>query len=131
MALDASPTPACEWVDANTVLGGELLASLLGISRSSVRRYRSESRATPDGIAARLHFLALVIGDLAGAYNDLGVRRWFQRPRRLLGSRSPAQLLDGSWQPEDRGPQRVRDLASALVQRGTAGSSSSTVHGRI
>ncbi len=114
-ALDASPTPDCEWAGVSGVLGGEVLASLLGISSSSVRRYLSGSRATPDGIAARLHFLALVIGDLAGAYHDFGVRRWFQRPRRLLGSRSPAQLLDGTWQPEDPGPQRVRDLAAALV----------------
>ena len=114
-ALDASPTPGCEWAAVNGVLGGEVLASLLGISPSSVRRYLSGIRATPDAIAARLHFLALVIGDLAGAYNDFGVRRWFQRPRRLLGTRSPAQLLDGSWQPEDPGPQRVRDLAAALV----------------
>lgn len=114
-ALDASPMPTCEWAGVNGVLGGDVLASLLGISSSSVRRYLSGSRATPDGIAARLHFLALVIGDLAGAYNDFGVRRWFQRPRKLLGSRSPAQLLDGTWQPEDPGPQRVRDLAAALV----------------
>ena len=114
-ALDASPTPACEWAGVNRVLGSDVLAPLLGISSSSVRRYLSGSRATPDGIAARLHFLALVIGDLAGAYNDFGVRRWFQRPRKLLGSRSPAQLLDGTWQPEDPGPQRVRDLAAALV----------------
>ena len=114
-ALDASPMPTCEWAGVNGVLGGDVLASLLGISSSSVRRYLSGSRATPDGIATRLHFLALVIGDLAGAYNDFGVRRWFQRPRKLLGSRSPAQLLDGTWQPEDPGPQRVRDLAAALV----------------
>ena len=114
-ALDASPTPACEWAGVNGFLGGEVLASLLGISSSSVRRYLTGNRATPDGIAARLHFLALVIGDLAGAYNEFGVRRWFQRPRKLLGSRSPAQLLDGTWQPEDPGPQRVRDLAAALV----------------
>ena len=114
-ALDTSPTPACEWAGVNGVLGGELLAWLLGISPSAVRCYLSGSRATPDAIAARLHFLARVIGDLAGAYSDVGVRRWFQRPRRLLGTRSPAQLLDGSWQPVDPGPQRVRDLAAATV----------------
>ena len=85
-ALDASPTPASEWRGVNRMLGGDALARLLGISSSSVRRYLSGSRATPDEIAARLHFLALVIGDLAGAYNDFGVRRWFQRPRKLLGS---------------------------------------------
>ena len=114
-ALDASPTPASEWRGVNHMLGGDALARLLGISSSSVRRYLSGSRATPDEIAARLHFLALVIGDLAGAYNDFGVRRWFQRPRKLLGSRCPAQLLSGTWRPEDAGPQRVRDLAAALV----------------
>ena len=114
-ALDASPTPACEWAGVNRVLGGGGLAALLGVSSSSVRRYLSGSRETPDGIAARLHFLALVIGDLAGAHNDFGIRRWFQRPRKLLGSRSPAQLLDGTWQPEDPDPQRVRDLAASLV----------------
>ena len=114
-ALDASPTPASEWLGVNRILGGDVLAPLLGISPSSVRRYLSGSRATPDVIAARLHFLALVIGDLAGAYNDFGIRRWFNRPRKLLGSHAPAQLLGGTWQPEDHGPQRVRDLAAALV----------------
>ena len=114
-ALDASPTPASEWHGVHGVLGADELARLLGISASSVRRYLSGSRATPDEVAVRLHFLALVIGDLAGAYNDFGVRRWFQRPRRLLGSRSPGQLLSGTWRPEDADPQRVRDLAAALV----------------
>ena len=114
-ALDASPTPFSEWRGVHDVLGGDVLAQLLGVSVSSLRRYHSGSRRTPDEIAARLHFLALVIGDLAGAYNDFGVRRWFQRPRKLLGSRSPAQLLRGTWRPEDPGPSRVRDLAAALV----------------
>ena len=113
--MDSSPTPASEWRGVYGVLGGDELARLLGISPSSVRRYLSGSRATPDEIAARLHFVALVIGDLAGAYNDFGVRRWFQRPRKLLGSRSPGHLLSGTWRPEDPGPQRVRDLAAALV----------------
>ena len=31
-ALDASPTPVCEWARVNGFLGGEVLASLLGIS---------------------------------------------------------------------------------------------------
>ena len=114
-ALDASPTPASEWRGVNRVLGGDVLAGLLGTSSSSVRRYLSASRPTPDEIAARLHFLALVIGDLSGAYNEYGVRRWFQRPRKLLGARSPAHLLSGTWRPEDPGPRRVRDLAAALV----------------
>ena len=43
----AFPTPASEWHGVTRVLGGEVLARLLGISSSSVRRYLSGSRATP------------------------------------------------------------------------------------
>lgn len=114
-ALEGSPTPGREWRGVVRILGGDVLAGLLGISPSSARRYLSGSRATPDDVAARLHFLALVIGDLAGAYNEFGIRRWFERPRKQLDNRSPAQLLDGAWLPEAPGPQRVRRLAAALV----------------
>ena len=79
-ALDESPSPATEWPTLHEILGPELLASLTGISASSMRRYVSGTRPTPDAIAVRLHFLALVVADLAGAYNDIGVRRWFDRP---------------------------------------------------
>ena len=114
-ALDASPVPAYEWPGLSRSLGVDLLARLIGISASSVRRYLSGTRSTPDEVAARLHFLALVAGDLAGAYNDIGIRRWFERSRTLLGHCSPAQLLAGQWRPEDSGPQQVRQLAHALV----------------
>ena len=114
-ALDASPVPACEWPGLDRTLGADLLARLLGISMSSLRRYLSGARPTPDEVAARLHFLALVTGDLAGAYNDVGIRRWFVRSRKLLGNRAPVQLLKRAWQPEDPGPRRVRDLARALA----------------
>ena len=114
-ALDASPAPAHEWPGLGRTLGAGLLARLLGISMSSLRRYLSGARSTPDEVAARLHFLALVTGDLAGAYNDVGIRRWFVRPRKLLGDRAPAHLLERTWRPEDPWPRRVRDLARALV----------------
>ena len=97
------------------MLDEETLASLLGVSISSLKRYRSGERATPDRIAARLHFLALVLGDLAGSYNDIGIRRWFLRKRARLDGRSPAQLLTGAWDPDDVGPARVRQLAHELV----------------
>ena len=74
---------------------------------------------TPDDVAARLHFLALVISDLAGAYNEIGVRRWFHRERSLLDGKTPGTLLSGDWNPEDEGPQRVRDLARSLVMLST------------
>ena len=113
-ALAGSPAPASEWPALSRSLGIELLARLLGISLSSARRYSSRSRATPDAVAARLHFLALLVGDLAGAYNDIGVRRWFDRRRTALGGKTPADLLTGAWMPDERGPERVRKLAAAL-----------------
>lgn len=114
-ALEASPVPRFEWAGPVRVLDAEQLASLLAVSLSSLSRYQSGDRATPDSIAARLHFLALLIGDLAGSYNDIGVRRWFGRKRSALGGRAPAQLLTGEWAPEDSGPARVRELARELV----------------
>ncbi len=113
--LDESPAPAHEWRVLQGVLGPDLLARLLGISRSEARRYLSGSRSTPDPVAARLHFLAFVVGDLAGAHDGIGVRRWFDRPRKLLDGGTPARLLGGNWRPDDDGPRRVRELAGALA----------------
>lgn len=119
-ALEASPVPRFEWTAVSRVLEPEQLASLLNISVSSLRRYASGERDTPDEVAARLHHVALVVGDLAGAYNEVGVRRWFERPRTALDGRAPAALLAGDWTPEDSGPQRVRELAGSLVALGAA-----------
>ena len=113
-ALDHSPAPAQEWRALRDALGPDLLARLLGISQSSARRYSSGSRSTPDVVAARLHFLAFVVGDLAGAYNGIGVRRWFDRKRSQLGGNTPAQTLGETWSPDDYGPRRVQELSSAL-----------------
>jgi hypothetical protein len=114
-ALEASPAPNSEWRSVARVFDAEHLAPLLGISVSSLRRYQAGTRGTPDDVAARLHFLALVISDLAGAYNDIGIRRWFHRERSPLDGRTPSALLTGEWTPEDEGPRRVRQLAQALV----------------
>jgi hypothetical protein len=114
-ALDESPTPEYEWPKLAKTLGIEQLARLLGISASSVRRYKAHSRATPDDVAGRLHFLAMLVSDLAGAYNDIGIRRWFDRKRALLGDRSPSEILVGHWRPDAPGPTRVRQLAHSLV----------------
>ena len=114
-ALDHSPAPAHEWRTLQDVLGLDLLTRLLGISQSSARRYISASRSTPDAIAGRLHFLAFVVGYLAGAYNDIGVRRWFDRRRERLNGNTPAEVLDNEWSPGDDPPQRVRELAQALL----------------
>jgi transcriptional regulator with XRE-family HTH domain len=114
-ALEASPVAKYEWPAVSRVFEPEQLASLLGISVSSLRRYLSGSRDTPDDVAARLHFLALVTGDLAGAYNDVGIRRWFDRKRTALDGKTPAALLSGEWNPDSPGPHKVRALAQSLV----------------
>jgi hypothetical protein len=114
-ALEASPTATHEWPSVSRVLDPETLAGLLNISASSLRRYLSGERETPDDVAARLHHVALIVGDLGGAYNEVGVRRWFERKRSALGGRNPAALLGGNWSPEDQGPRRVRELAASLV----------------
>ena len=113
-ALDESPAPSQEWRTLQDVLGLELLARLVGISESSARRYLTGTRSTPDKVADRLHCLAFVAGDLAGAYNEIGVRRWFGRSRDRLDGRTPAQAFGEQWSPDDDGPRRVRELARAL-----------------
>ena len=97
----------------------EPLASLLGISVTSLRRYASSERETPDAVAVRLHHLALIVGDLAGAYNEVGIRRWFDRTRAALDGKSPAAVLAGEWNPDDAAPRKVRDLARSLVTLST------------
>ena len=116
--LEESPVPDSEWQQLIGVLGREEVARLLGVSVSSAIRYERRQRRTPDDVAARLHWLALIVGDLEGAYNEVGIRRWFHRRRTALEARAPAQLLDGDWDPDDPEPQRVRDLARALIASG-------------
>jgi hypothetical protein len=116
--LEASPNPGSEWPTLHSLLGTDLLSSLVGISEASMRRYQRVERATPDDVADRLHSLALVVADLAGGYNEFGIRRWFQRKRAALGDRSPQELLGGDWNPDDKGPEQVRLLAAQLVSAG-------------
>jgi hypothetical protein len=53
MALEESPVPEFEWNRLTEVLGLELLSRLLGISTSSVRRYKAAARTTPDELDGR------------------------------------------------------------------------------
>lgn len=115
VAIEESPAPTHEWGSLESLFGTERLASLLGISSASVRRYRSGSRPTPDKLALRLHFLAILVGDLAGAYNDFGIRRWFTRPRTPLGGKAPADLMQGDWNPEAPELRRLRELTQSLA----------------
>lgn len=115
MALEDSPLPLQEWPALRAILGDALLASLCGISEVSLRRYAAGTRATPDPVAQRLHALALIVADLRGAYNDYGIRRWFQRPRAQLGGRTPEAVLAPGWTPDTPGVRQLRDLAAALT----------------
>ncbi len=113
--LEESPLPTHEWEGLLRVFDNDDLAKFLNVSPSSLTRYARGQRATPDEVAERLHFLARLVGDLKGTYNDLGIRRWFQRPRSRLKDHSPAELLQGEWLPEDPSPQAIRKLARSLV----------------
>jgi len=117
-ALEVSETsamPLGEWPKIGEILGEKQLAQLLSISESSAHRYKSELRPTPQVVAERLHELALIIADLAGAYNNFGVRRWFNRPRVQLDGKSPQVLLGQNWDPNGSEIKRVRNLAGALL----------------
>jgi hypothetical protein len=115
LALEESPVPEFEWNRLTDVLGLQLLSRLLGISAVSIRRYKAAARTTPDDVADRLHFLSLVVGDLSGAYNEIGIRQWFERKRAQLDGRTPLDWLKTRWKPAQPGPRRVQDLARALT----------------
>ncbi|MGI8522252.1 MAG: hypothetical protein ACR2K3_02935 [Nocardioides sp.] len=113
--VEQSPSPSTEWDSMANILGIELLAALCGLHESSIRRYLKKDRKTPDRIAWRLHFLAMVCADLLTGYNHFGARRWFERMRTALGGQAPRDLLTADWDPDDEGPQAVARLAVGLV----------------
>src|SRR3954470_16291392 len=117
-ALDESPYPEGEWGPARELLDDEVLAALTGISTSSLRRYASGERRTPDAVAWRLHSIARILGALRSGYNAYGARRWFERPRTALGGRTPAQVIVTSTDESELEP--VIALAEALQGAGSA-----------
>lgn len=104
-----------QWRTLEAVFGTERLEELVGAPAGAVRQYRTGSHPTPEPMAARLGYLATLVGDLAGTYDDSGVRRWVERPRKSLDGRAPESWLHGEWSPEDTGPLRVRELARSLA----------------
>jgi hypothetical protein len=119
-ALQESPLPDRELPELLRVFPREDLAALTGTSSVSLGRYLSGTRAWPDELAARVHWLALVVSDLAGAYNAFGIRRWFGRRRTQLDSRAPREFLNAGWDPSDPEVDRVRALAASLAGSGAA-----------
>lgn len=112
--LRENPAPEFEWRRLQKVLPADELSKLVNVSVASVTRYGAGARKTPDVVAARLHFLVRIVHHLEGAYNEVGVRRWFQRPRAALGRRAPAEVLRGEWDPDAEAPLRVLELARSL-----------------
>lgn len=119
-ALEDSPVPDLELRQLQRLFGWEELAAMLQASVGSLRRYAASQRETPDEVAARAHWLAGVVGDLRSAYNDAGVRRWFARPRTVLGGRRPVDALAQPWSPDGAEVVRVRELAAWLAAPGPA-----------
>jgi hypothetical protein len=119
-ALAESAMPDRELRGLLGVFALDGLASLLGTSAMSLRRYLAGTRAMPDVLAARTHWLALVVADLAGAYNAFGVRRWFDRPRAQLGGRPPRKAMGTDWSPESPEAAQIAALAGALAGVGAA-----------
>lgn len=118
-SLHASPMPRQELERLTATLDLETIGRIVGTSPMSLRRYLAGTREASDDVAARIHWLALTTHDLLGAYNAIGVRRWFERPRSPLGGRSPIEVLARDWDPEDPDVMSVRALASALTHPGT------------
>lgn len=112
--LDGSPSPQTEWRTMRATFGDAPLARLVGIAEASLRRYASGRRATPQHVAERLHWIAMIVADLAGGYNDFGIRRWFERPRAQLAGASPREALGHDWGVDDASATKVRALAAAL-----------------
>ena len=119
-ALDASPYPPGEWDALREIVGDRLLARMLRISESSIRRYTTGGRRTPDEIAWRLHAIGGIVSSLRGSYNEYGVRRWFDRPRTALDGRTPADVVAEARSEDDSGFRRVVELAEELLGAGSA-----------
>jgi hypothetical protein len=112
-ALLASPRPTHEIGSLTEILGGYgQLGVLVGASEPSLRRYASGTRATPDAVAQRVHFIAQLVAIVRGSFNEFGVRRWFERPHPALAGKPPSTLLHPGFDPADAGPQAT--LAAAL-----------------
>jgi hypothetical protein len=110
--LADSPVPEHEIPVLDEMLGGDFLSRLIGVAPSSLRRYTAGQRVVPDPVAARAHVVALIVSDLAGSYNERGIRRWFERPRSQLGDRSPAEILSDDWDLDNVAVRRVKELSA-------------------
>lgn len=107
-------TAAVGWMHLTDVLGSNLLADMLRISVSSLRRYGAGLGRAPDAVVERLRMLTDIVTNLEGGYNAEGIRRWFHRDRVALDGSTPASVLREDWSPAEEGPRRVAALAASV-----------------
>lgn len=115
-ALEDSPTPRSEIRSLAEVLDWEALSRYTGASTLSLRRYAAGQRRVPDDVAQRVHWLTGVVADLRAAYNDAGVRRWFERPRPSFDGQPPSRFLARAWTPDDDRVARIRRFAARFAE---------------
>lgn len=58
-----------------------------------LRELLEGERRCPDGVAARLHWLALLIDQLECTSNAFGILRWIQLARAALDGKAPQDRL--------------------------------------
>ena len=103
-----------EGFKARDVIGGDVTAERLTETQIGQIRDNVVTGGYIGSLVANDASGAMVVADLAGAYNDFGIRRWFERPRSQLDGKSPRQTLGAAWTPEDAAAARVRALAAVL-----------------
>jgi len=113
--VTASPIPDTELPKLDELFRTDTLADLLGIGSSTLRRYLANERRVPDDVARRAHVVTRIVGDLAGFYNERGIRQWFSRPRVQLGGRTPTDVLRTAWESDEGAAEPVLELAAELV----------------
>ena len=77
-----------------------------------MRRYVAHERPVSDEVADRAHLVTRIVGDLAGSYNERGIRRWFERPRPQLSGKTPEAILREAWGSDERAADPVLALAA-------------------
>jgi hypothetical protein len=97
------------------IYGITAFAALLSVATADLHAYRDGSRAVPDVVIARISFLVQITDDLAGSYDSMGMRRWWERPRTTLGGRSPRAALGPDWDPEGPVARTIARFAAGLT----------------
>ncbi|MBU6142057.1 hypothetical protein KGO95_02995 [Patescibacteria group bacterium] len=101
----------------HVLLGEELLASLLGITRQDLRRHVVSPHTLTGQTTDRLNLLSAICHNLQGSYTRDGIRGWFVRERYQLKNKRPIDILKGDWWPRDPDILLVLELSASLRER--------------